>query len=74
VRLLGIQGFSVISVLILTKDEQQDLPCWLESARWSDDLCVYDWQHGRDSKTAARTGARFIQRQTGLGRKSTTRK
>jgi glycosyltransferase involved in cell wall biosynthesis len=32
----------VISILILTKNEQQDLPGCLESVRWSDDVHVYD--------------------------------
>ncbi len=31
-----------ISVLILTKNEQQDLPGCLESVSWSDDIHVYD--------------------------------
>jgi glycosyltransferase involved in cell wall biosynthesis len=32
----------MISVLILTKDEQDDLPGCLESVQWSDDVHVYD--------------------------------
>jgi len=32
----------VISVLILTKNEQQDLPGCLDSVRWSDDVHVFD--------------------------------
>jgi glycosyltransferase involved in cell wall biosynthesis len=32
----------MISVLILTKNEEQDLPACLESVRWSDDIQVYD--------------------------------
>jgi glycosyltransferase involved in cell wall biosynthesis len=32
----------LISVLILTKNEQQDLPACLESVRWSDDVHVFD--------------------------------
>ena len=31
-----------ISVLILTKNEQQDLPACLQSVAWSDDIHVYD--------------------------------
>lgn len=31
-----------ISVLILTKNEQQDLPGCLASVAWSDDIHVYD--------------------------------
>ena len=33
---------SMISVLILTKNEQQDLPGCLASVAWSDDIHVYD--------------------------------
>ena len=32
----------MISVLILTKNEQQDLPACLESVSWSNDIHVYD--------------------------------
>lgn len=32
----------MISILILTKNEQQDLPGCLESVSWSDDIHVYD--------------------------------
>ena len=32
----------MISVLILTKNEQQDLPGCLDSVQWSDDIHVYD--------------------------------
>ena len=32
----------MISVLILTKDEEQDLPGCLDSVRWSDDVHVFD--------------------------------
>ena len=32
----------MISILILTKNEQQDLPGCLESVAWSDDIHVYD--------------------------------
>ncbi len=32
----------MISVLVLTKNEQQDLPGCLESVAWSDDIHVYD--------------------------------
>ena len=31
-----------ISILILTKNEEQDLPGCLESVKWSDDIHVYD--------------------------------
>jgi glycosyltransferase involved in cell wall biosynthesis len=33
---------ALISVLVLTKNEQQDLPGCLESVSWSDDIHVYD--------------------------------
>ena len=33
---------AAISVLILTKNEEQDLPDCLESVSWSDDVHVYD--------------------------------
>ena len=32
----------MISVLILTKDEEQDLPGCLESVKWCDDIHVFD--------------------------------
>ncbi len=32
----------MISVLVLTKNEQQDLPGCLASVAWSDDIHVYD--------------------------------
>jgi glycosyltransferase involved in cell wall biosynthesis len=32
----------MISIVILTKNEEQDLPGCLESVRWSDDIHVYD--------------------------------
>lgn len=33
---------SMISILIHTKNEQQDLPSCLEAVRWSDDIHVFD--------------------------------
>jgi glycosyltransferase involved in cell wall biosynthesis len=41
----------MVSVLILTKNEEQDLPGCIESVRWSDDLHVYD--SGSTDATAA---------------------
>ena len=41
----------MISVLILTKNEEQDLPACLESVSWSDDIHVYDSLS--DDKTVA---------------------
>jgi glycosyltransferase involved in cell wall biosynthesis len=52
-----------VSVLILTKNEQQDLPGCLESVAWSDDIHVYD--SVSDDATVAialARGARITQR------------
>jgi len=52
-----------ISVLILTKNEQQDLPGCLESVAWSDDIHVYDSMSTDDTvKIAKNFGARVTQR------------
>jgi glycosyltransferase involved in cell wall biosynthesis len=40
----------VISILVLTKNEQQDLPGCLESVQWSDDVHVFD--SGSTDRTA----------------------
>ena len=56
----------MISVLILTKNEQQDLPYCLESVAWSDDIHVYD--SGSTDDTAAiaqRFGAKVTTRTYG---------
>jgi len=42
---------SAISVLILTKNEQQDLPACLQSVQWSDDVHVLD-SHSTDDTVA----------------------
>jgi glycosyltransferase involved in cell wall biosynthesis len=58
----------MISVLIPTKNEEQDLPGCLESVAWSDDIHVYD--SGSTDATAviaARAGARFLFRPAGGG-------
>jgi glycosyltransferase involved in cell wall biosynthesis len=53
----------VVSVLILTKNEEQDLPGCLESVRWSDDVHVYDsYSTDRTLEIAQRAGARVTQR------------
>jgi len=58
----------MISVLILTKNEEQDLPGCLESVRWSDDVHVYDsGSQDATAEIAARAGADFVQRPPGLG-------
>jgi glycosyltransferase involved in cell wall biosynthesis len=52
-----------ISVLILTKNEQQDLPGCLESVAWSDDIHVYDSMSNDDTVNIAESfGAKVTQR------------
>lgn len=52
-----------VSVLILTKNEQQDLPDCLESIAWSDDIQVYDSMSTDDTvKIAKNFGAVVTQR------------
>ena len=52
-----------ISVLILTKIEQQDLPGCLQSVSWSDDIHVYDSMSTDDTVAIAeRFGAKVTQR------------
>ncbi len=54
---------SGISVLILTKNEQQDLPGCLESVAWSDDIHVYDSMSTDNTvKIAESFGAKVTQR------------
>ncbi len=53
-----------ISVLILTKNEQQDLTGCLESVAWSDDIHVYDSMSSDDTvKIAEQFGARVTRRE-----------
>lgn len=53
----------MISVLILTKNEQQDLPSCLESVSWCDDVHVYDsFSDDRTIDIATAAGARVTQR------------
>jgi glycosyltransferase involved in cell wall biosynthesis len=53
----------VISVLILTKNEEQDLPACLESVRWSDDVHVFDSYSTDGTLEIARgSGAQIVQR------------
>ena len=55
-----------ISVLILTKNEQQDLPGCLESVAWSDDIHVYDSVSTDETVVVAeRFGAKVTQRDYG---------
>lgn len=52
-----------ISVLILTRNEQQDLPGCLESVAWSDDVHVYDsMSTDRTLEIAQAAGATITQR------------
>ncbi len=52
-----------ISVLVLTKNEQKDLPKCLESVSWCDDVIVYDsFSTDETSVVAERFGARVIKR------------
>lgn len=58
----------MISVLIFTKNEEQDLPGCLASVGWSDDVHVYD--SGSTDATAAiaaRAGVNFFVRRPGNG-------
>jgi glycosyltransferase involved in cell wall biosynthesis len=53
----------MLSILVLTKNEQQDLPGCLQSVAWSSDIVVYDscsTDHTRE--TAASHGARVFMR------------
>ncbi len=53
----------MISILILTKNEEQDLPGCLESVAWSDDIHVYDsGSTDATAAVAARAGALFTLR------------
>lgn len=52
----------MISVLILTKNEEQNLPRCLESVRWSPDVLVFDsYSTDRTVEVARAAGARVIQ-------------
>ena len=52
-----------ISVIILTKNEEQDLPGCLESVSWSDDIHVYDSMSIDETVNIAKSfGAKVIQR------------
>jgi glycosyltransferase involved in cell wall biosynthesis len=52
-----------ISVLVLTKNEQKDLPACLESVAWCDDIIVYDSFSSDDTPAIAeRFGARVVKR------------
>lgn len=54
----------MISVLILTRNEQQDLPLCLKSVSWSDDIHVLDsYSSDRTIDIARSAGASVVQRQ-----------
>lgn len=54
---------NMVSVLILTRNEEQDLPGCLESVRWSDDVHVFDsFSEDRTVAIAEAAGARVTQR------------
>src|SRR5260370_10136159 len=53
----------MISILILTKNEEQDLPGCLETVRWSDDVHVYDsYSTDRTIEIAQAAGDEVTQR------------
>lgn len=53
----------MISVLILTLNEETDLPSCLESVAWSDDIVVFDsFSTDRTMEIAEKAGARVVQR------------
>ena len=53
----------MISILVLTRNEQQDLPGCLESVSWSDDIHVYDsFSDDRTVDIAIQAGAHLTQR------------
>lgn len=52
-----------VSILILTKNEQQDLPGCLESVSWSNDIVVYDsCSEDQTQAIATSAGARVVER------------
>ncbi len=52
-----------VSILVLTKNEQQDLPGCLQSVAWANDIVVYDsFSTDRTRDIAASAGARIIER------------
>jgi len=52
-----------VSVLVLTKNEEQDLPGCLSSVSWSDDIVVYDsCSIDLTHSIAVDSGARFVER------------
>ena len=55
----------MISVLILTKNEEQDLPGCLESVKWCDDIHVFDSNSNDKTVAIAQAfGAKVTQRES----------
>ncbi len=53
-----------VSILILTLDEEQNLPACLESVAWSDDIVVFDsFSSDTTARIARDAGARVFQRE-----------
>src|SRR5262249_3432800 len=53
----------MVSVLILTFNEQENLPACLDSVKWSDDVIVFDsFSADRTAEIAKAAGARVFQR------------
>ena len=54
----------MISVLILTRNEQHDLPACLASVRWSDDVHVFDSRSTDDTRALAEAAGAHVQQRT----------
>jgi len=53
----------MVSILILTLNEEQNLPACLASVEWSDDVVVFDsFSADRTAEIAQQSGARVVQR------------
>src|SRR5882672_884685 len=54
----------MFSVLILTKNEEQDLPSCLESLNWCDDIHVFDsFSNDNTIEIAKKAGVNVVQRE-----------
>jgi glycosyltransferase involved in cell wall biosynthesis len=58
------QETSLISILILTRNEQHDLPDCLASVAWSDDIHVFDSFSTDDTVAIARAAGAHVQQRT----------
>ncbi|MEO8736573.1 MAG: glycosyltransferase family 2 protein [Edaphobacter sp.] len=54
----------MISILILTRNEQHDLPACLDSVAWSDDIHVFDSFSTDDTVTIAQTAGAHVHQRT----------